>query len=69
MPSVLLEIILAVSVVIGAIGAVLFGLGLNVGHPANQTEVYFGVILICIAVFGALIVEAIEKTLRENLTT
>ena len=54
------EIILAICVIIGAIGALLFGLGLNVGHSANQAEVYSGVILICVALFGAFIVEAIE---------
>ena len=54
------EIILAICVIIGAIGAFLFGLGLNVGHPVNQTELYLGIILICIALFGAFIVSAIE---------
>jgi hypothetical protein len=59
-PNVLLGIILAVSVVIGAIGALLFGLGLNVGRPANQTELYYGIILICVALFGAIIASIVE---------
>ena len=60
MLSAVSEIILAICVIIGAIGALLFGLGLNVGHTANQPELYSGITLIIIALFGALIVEAIE---------
>jgi hypothetical protein len=54
------EITLAICVIIGAIGALLFGLGLNVGHAVNQAEVYSGITLIIIALFGAMIVHAIE---------
>jgi hypothetical protein len=61
------EIIVAISVVIGAIGALLFGLGLNVGHPVNQAELYFGIILICIALFGALIVSAVEGIRKQTI--
>jgi amino acid transporter len=45
-------------VVIAIIGAVLFGLGLNVGGAANPTEAYSGIVLWCIGFIGAILVLA-----------
>ena len=51
--------IVAIFVAIAAIGALFFGLGLNVGGTANQAEIYFGIVMFCVGLFGAIIILAL----------